>query len=120
MKHVNLLVSAIPEMNFDSLAKKIFFLLQVDNYEERSSIHYVEERYYVGRTASLEVKVMLSDDADSSDLPYWIRLSAIGQEDLEEAEIDNLVHASFLPFGLRVARMENFGQVSEVRIDYQA
>ncbi len=111
-------MSEIPEISLDSLAKKIFSLVQIDSYEERSSIHYVEERYYVGRTASVEVKVMLSDDSDNSDLPYWIRLSAIDQKDLEEAEIDNMVHARFLPSGLRVARMENFGQVSEVRIDY--
>jgi hypothetical protein len=118
MKHVNLLMSASAEMSLDSLAKKVFSLAQIDNYEERSSIHYVEERYYAGRTGSMEIKVMLSDDSDNSDLPYWVRLSAIGREDLEEAEIDKLVRASFLPSGLRIARMENFGRVSEVRIDY--
>lgn len=119
MKHVNLLMSAITEMSLNSLAEKIFPLIHVDSYEERSNIHYVGERYFVGRTASVEVKVMLSDDSDNSDLPYWVRLSAIGREELEEAEIVNLVRASFLPAGFRVAKIENFGQSTEVRIDYQ-
>lgn len=120
MKHINFLLSSVSEEeNLDSLAVKFFSIVHVNNFEERSSTHYVDERYFIGRNGNMEFKVMLSDDADNADLPFWVRLSVVDRdEDLKETEIHNLVHASLLPSGFRVARMENFGQVGEQRIDY--
>jgi hypothetical protein len=121
MKHINFLLSSIPEETLDTLAEKIFSFAKVDNYEERSSSNYVNERYFFGQTEKVEFKVMYSDDTDNSDRPFWIRVSAVDRDaELNENEMHNFVHVKLLPAGFRVARMENFGQISEQRIDYDA
>lgn len=120
MKHIDFLLSSTPEETLDSLAEKIFSMVSVKNFEERSNSHYVDGRYFIGRTEKVELKVMLSDDSDYLDLPFWVRLSAIDRDaGLGESEIHEFVYVSLIPAGFRVARIENFGQVSEQRIDYE-
>ena len=121
MKHINFLLSSVPEETLDTLAKKIFSIVEIDDYEERLSSNYVDERYFVGRTAGIEFKVMLSDDTENLDLPFWVRLSAVERvAELNENEMNDFVFTNLLPAGFRVARIENFGQVSERRVDYNA
>ena len=119
MKHVNLLMASVPDETITTLAAKIFPLFGVTSYEERFGSHYVEERYFFGGNDQVEVKVMLSDDQDHSDRPFWVRLSARGEVvDLGDQLIDQLIQEKLLPSGLRVARIDKFGQIGEKRIDY--
>lgn len=119
MKHINFLLSSEPRETLDSFARKIFSIAKINDYEERSSTNYVDERYFVGRDRKIELKVMFSDDSDNLDLPFWVRLSILNKEtEFDESEIHDFVYGNLLPAGFRVARMDNFGQVSEQRIDY--
>jgi hypothetical protein len=119
MKHVNLLMASVPEETMATLAAKIFPLLGVVSFEERFGSHYVDERYFLGGTDQIEVKVMLSDDQDHSDRPFWVRISAKGNGmDLGDELIEKMVREKLLPSGLQVARIDKFGQVGEERFDY--
>ena len=121
MKHINFLLSSTPDETLDTLAEKIFSFAKVDTHEERSSSNYVDERYFVGRTERVEVKVMFTDDSNNLDLPFWVRLSVFDRKaELNEGEIHEFVYVNLIPAGFRVARIENFGQMSEQRIDYNA
>ncbi|QWT22173.1 hypothetical protein KPL74_09210 [Bacillus sp. NP157] len=102
-----------------TLAAKVFPLLGVTSYEERSGSHYVEERYFIGGTDQIEVKVMVSDDRDHSDRPFWIRITGRRNcVDLSDALIEKWVREKLLPAGLSLARIDKFGQVGEERVDY--
>jgi hypothetical protein len=118
MKHVNLLMASVPEETIATLAAKIFPLFGVASYEQRFGSNYVEEHYFLGGTDQVEIKAMLSDDQDHSDRPFWVRLSARNGVDLNDQLIEQLVREKFLPSGLRVARIDKFGQVGEQRFDY--
>ena len=120
MKHISLLMSSTSEETLDTFAQKIFKLLIIENYEERFSSHYVDDHYFLGTNADVKFHVMLSDDEDYSDLPFWLELSIVNLEsELNEEDVNNLVHNKLLTSGFNVARIDNFGQIGEIRKDYQ-
>ncbi|QBG97583.1 hypothetical protein [Xanthomonas oryzae] len=112
-------MTSSPEETIATLAAKIFLVFDIESYEKRFGSHYVEEHYFLGRTDLIEVKVMISDDQDHSDRPFWVRLnSRESGADLDVDLIENLVRDRLIPSGLQVARIDKFGQVGEERFDY--
>ncbi|MDF7774032.1 hypothetical protein P1X14_02130 [Sphingomonas sp. AOB5] len=84
-------------------ASMVFDAFGASRREERESSHYAEGRYFRAET---EIKVSMGD-SDYDDLPLWVIVS-----DSEDGQADRLKGAGF-----RVARLEAFGTVAEVRVD---
>ncbi len=121
MKHVDLLMNVDGVTSLESFARLLFEVVGAKNFEERESSHYVEGRYFIATTDVLFYKVMRSDDEDHKDLPYWVRVSAAARNStFESSEIDALASRLIRSYHFRVARINNFGQVSEKRFDYAA
>jgi hypothetical protein len=119
VKHVNLLLSAFPNETLAEFASAMFEKFSISKFEERESENYVDGHYFVGSNSEVEFKVMKSDEAEHSDLPFWIRISAaIRDRDLSADFVEELALNVIKPAGRRVSRLDNFGQVGEKRIDY--
>ena len=120
MQHIDLLSSFGHQNSVEAFAAELFHILGVENYEERESINYEDESYFIVKIKDMTLKVSLSGDDEHSDLPCWIQfysdtlcLSKLA------AIVDDAVHGGMLPGGFRVARMFNFGRKDEQRVDYQ-
>jgi hypothetical protein len=119
MRHANLLLSAREGAALAEFASVFFERLQVLTYEARESDNYVDGYYFIGRSADIEFKLMKSDETEHADLPFWIRISAVTRgSDVSIQFVDELANNLIKPSGRKVARLDNFGQVGERRIDY--
>jgi hypothetical protein len=112
-------MNMVPASSIEKVAEEIFEVFDIAEFEERFSSHYVDEHYFVGRSDKFVLKVMLTDDDEYSDLPFWAhfeRVSPIPELDIQFVE--NVVKEKLLPRGYKVARLERFGLKGEERIDY--
>jgi hypothetical protein len=116
---MDLLMKRVPEESLEEVAHEVFALFGIGKFEERFSSHYVDDRYFVGQSNDLTVKVMLTDDGAHADLPLWIHLEPSGTTPESALQfIELLVKEKLLPRGYSVARLEEFGLTGEKRIDY--
>jgi hypothetical protein len=117
MRYFDLLLDVKGKVDLESFARSFFSAVHIDAYEERESIHYVEERYFKGEAGGVIFKVMLSDDEDHPDLPFWVNIENTHETD-QPFDIDALVQNRLLTSGFRVAQLINFGRTDEVRRDF--
>jgi hypothetical protein len=118
MKHIDLLMSKDCLVSLDEFANLFFEITAVKSSQERESSHYFGGRYFIGSNGSTTYKIMLTDDEDHRDLPFWVRLSAPNAETLADNTVDELALSYVHKYGLNVARVENFGMIDEKRFDY--
>lgn len=112
-------MSGLPAMSLEDFAQEIFPIFGIADFEERFSSHYIDDHYYVGQRENLKVKVMLTDDEEHEDLPFWIQLERIDLGSEPETDfVEPLVKDELLPRGYSVARIEKFGLKDEERINY--
>ena len=121
MRHVDLLLSSRPGDDLEKVAGTIFDAIGVVDFEERHSENYYGGYYFLSRIAfgAIEVRVMLGGDTDHQDLPFWLRLDMFreGQE-FSDGYVDEIVRSKLIPSGFKVARMYDFGVLTEKRVDY--
>jgi hypothetical protein len=116
MRYFDLLLN-LNGATLDSFAQAFFAAADVNDSEQRQSIHYGEERYFKGKKGGLVFKVMLSDDEDHLDLPFWVNIEVSERTDLP-FEIEAFVRERLLSSGFKVARLINFGRPDEERCDF--
>lgn len=62
---------------------------------------------------------MRRDDEDHRDLPYWVGIDCVSADDaIESAEIDALARQLMTTHSCKVARLFDFGWLSERKVDY--
>ena len=114
MKLVALAACHLDNLSSPDAAKAIFEAVGATDCHERQSSNYAEGRYFQGRLVGVTIAVSLGD-SDYADLPIWIVFSGNDQ-----ANVDYLAHASAIQLkraGFRVARLDSFGKLDEVRVD---
>lgn len=114
------LLLAVPdhEQTLEAFAKNFFALVGINAYQERDSVHYVDEHYFVGVAGSVKFKVMLHDDEEHADLPFWVAIDSASQ-DPWSFDLQSFVSSLLIPKGWKVAEIRNFGRVAiEQRLDF--
>ena len=71
---MDLLLSGFPSSTLEDVARNVFAAFGIWEFEERFNSHYVDDHYFVGHHEDITVKVMLTDDEEHADLPFWIHL----------------------------------------------
>ena len=119
MKYVHIQLNTNSSNGLDGVFEVLCNAVGIMVFEERESDNYADGRYYIFQHNGLNCTLALADDDFCLDLPYWVSVSADQMAIIEiEARVESLVKDQLLPAGFRVARIENFGLVDQVRIDY--
>lgn len=119
MTYVNLLCSWPGKNTLSEFATAFFAAMNIDNFQERESGNYRDGHYYKGDVGEISFVVAISDEENNQDFDYWIQASSrlFDDENLNMV-IGNAMENILMPFGMKAARMLNFGRMNEVRIDY--
>ena len=120
MRHVDLLLARSDIGSLDEFARLFFEIVGIESFQERQSDHYVEGRYFTGAKDAMTYTVMLADDEDHADLPYWVQVSSGGQGISASEVADALASRCVREHRLSAARIEDFGRVNEKRFDYSS
>lgn len=120
MSYADILGGWPNDEGLEHFAKRFFRAIGVQDFEERESSNYLEDRYFTGESRGTVFNVSLSDEVRHEDLPYWISIESTLLDSAGlQSVVNELVYNNLLPSGFRAAYMVNLGTYDEQRLDYR-